>query len=259
MTAGVRDVTRFLWLLKLGAVANLAFLAHTFSPAVRAADPRIVVPAQILFAISAWRCLFPNRYVNHIVLHDTVLSSTLVTRVLATAVEVAWIAQFAHVLRLANVAESGWVTFAAGWMVAQVVVSQGFVWAAIATGRVALYFYEELGWAVIFALNTLASGFLLASGGEAGGLATLLRFNLLFGVFYLPWQMFHLRSLRREARGEPTSAEPVRGRLARALHERNRATDADSWGGWIGLTWMTAYWATLIPFWVFTVVRVTAT
>ena len=45
-------------------------------------------------------------------------------------------------------------------MVVQVVISQGFVWGAILTERLALYFYEELGWAIIFAANTIASAYL---------------------------------------------------------------------------------------------------
>jgi len=34
------------------------------------------------------------------------------------------------------------------------------------------------------------------------------------------------------------------------------ASSADSWGGLIGLTWMTGYWATLIPMWVYFIVGV---
>jgi hypothetical protein len=45
-------------------------------------------------------------------------------------------------------------------------------------------------------------------------------------------------------------------RLHRSLHETNRSTDAASWGGLVGLTWMTAYWASLIPPWVDQVVVV---
>jgi len=35
-----------------------------------------------------------------------------------------------------------------------------------------------------------------------------------------------------------------------SIHERNRRTDAAAWGGAVGLTWMVAYWATVIPAWV---------
>jgi hypothetical protein len=81
---------------------------------------------------------------------------------------------------------------------------------------------------------------------------------------YLPWQLIHLRALRADARELDEAVAPntrvtrqlVAGRLRRSLFERNRATDAASWGGLVGLTWMTAYWAALIPVWVHQVVRV---
>jgi hypothetical protein len=151
------DFTIALWLLKLGALINLYFLACTLALPSGAADAHIVVPAQILFVVSAYRCLFPNRYKDNVVFHATPLSSTLVTRLLATCVEVAWIYQFSHVIRLLNVEDVGWVNALSWLMVVQVVISQGLVWGAILTGRLVLYFYEELGWALIFAGNTAAS------------------------------------------------------------------------------------------------------
>src|SRR5262245_13625960 len=56
------DVTRFLWLLKLGGLANIFFLANTPSPFAPGVDPYIVVPAQVFFVVSAFRCFFPVRY-----------------------------------------------------------------------------------------------------------------------------------------------------------------------------------------------------
>ena len=260
------DFTILLWLLKLGALVNLYFLANTLGLPSGAADAHIVVPAQILFAVSAYRCLFPNRYKDNVVLHATPLSSTLVTRLLATFVEVAWIYQFSYVIRLLNVDDVGWVNALSLAMVALVVISQGFVWGAILTGRLALYFYEELGWALIFAANTVASGFLYSTVDSLGGREILIQLNLLFGLVYLPWQLIHLRALRADARNRDHRAEPheavtwdlVSSHLQRSFHERNRSTDAESWGGLVGLTWMTAYWASLIPLWVHQIVVVFA-
>lgn len=260
-----RDLTVFLWLLKLGALANLYFLANAIALPAGESDPHIVIPALIFFAVSGYRCLFPNRYEDNVVLHSTVLSSTLVTRVLATFSEVAYIYQFAHVIRLLNVSHVGWVDALAWLMVIQVVVSQFFVWGAILTGRLTLYVYEELGWAVIFLANTGASAYLYLAQDALGDAALLLQLNLLFGLVYLPWQLMHLRALRANARTrqadtdeiEPITRSVVARHLHRALHERNRSTDAKSWGGLIGLTWMTAYWAAMIPLWVHQVVLVT--
>lgn len=262
-----KDVTLFLWILKLGAPVNVYFLANTYSSCSGELDPHIVIPAQILFVVSGYRCLFPNRYNDNVVFHVSVLSSTLVTRVLATFVEVAWIYQFSHVIRLLNGESVPWVAALSSLMVVQVVISQLFVWGAILTGRHSLYFYEELGWGVIFVANTIASAFLYVSVDELGGGETLLQLNLLFGLVYLPWQVVHLRSLRSAALKHEGGAESnvavtrdlVMGHLHRSLHERNRATDPASWGGLVGLTWMTAYWATLIPMWVNTVVQIAAT
>jgi hypothetical protein len=257
----------FLWGLKLGALVNLYFFATTYAQNSGESDPHIVIPALILFAVSGYRCLFPNRYKDNVVLHASPLSSTLVTRVLATFVEMAWIYQFSHVIRLLNLEHVGWVEALSWLMVFAVTISQLCVWGAILTGRLALYLYEEIGWAVIFLANTIASAYLYLTLGAAdllGDRETLLHLNLLFGCVYLPWQAIHLRALRADARKRDESAErstPVTGQLVadnlhRSLHQWNRATDAASWGGLVGLTWMVAYWATLIPLWVHQVVEV---
>jgi hypothetical protein len=136
------NFTVVLWALKLGALANLYFLANTFALGSGVVDPHIVIPAQILFAVSGYRCLFPNRYKENVVLHASLLSSTLVTRVLATFAEVAWIYQLSHVVRLLNLEHIAWVDALAWVMVIAVAISQLFVWGAILTGRLSFYFYE---------------------------------------------------------------------------------------------------------------------
>ena len=152
-------------------------------------------------------------------------------------------------------------------MVAQVVISQGFVWAAILTEQFELYYYEEIGWALIFVANTIASAYLYLTVDALGGREVLLRLNLLFGVVYLPWQVIHLTTLRADAKrnsgrtgaGSPSISLRLATGLKRAVRVKNRRTDSDSWGGFIGLTWMTAYWATLIPMWVYYIFRVLCT
>src|SRR4029453_7094480 len=134
------DLPIFLWLLKLGELVNLYFLANTLVPPGNAADPHLLVPAQILFAVSGFRCLFPNQYKGNVVFHDTPLSSIFLTRLLATLAEVAFIYQLSYVLRLLNVDRLGWVDALSWLMVVQVVSSQFFVWVAILTGQLPLYF-----------------------------------------------------------------------------------------------------------------------
>ncbi len=253
-----RDFTAFLWLLKLGALVNLYFLANTYALPATTLDAHILVPARIFFAVSAYRCLFPAGYKDNVVFHDSPFSSIFLTRLLATFSEVTYIYLFSHVIRLLNVDCVAWVDLLSWLMVLQVVVSQGFVWGAILAGRIGLYFYEELGWALIFVINTLASAYLQATVDTFGGRGVLIHLNLLFGFVYLPWQMIHLRMLRSEAwrsteaseRRSVGRAAQLREGLSRSIRKRNRTTSAAAWGGLIGLTWMTAYWATLIPLWV---------
>jgi hypothetical protein len=195
-----------------------------------------------------------------VVFHDSIFSSIFVTRLCATFSEIAYIFLFSHVLRLLNIARVEWVIALSWLMVAQVVVSQGLVWAAILTERLELYYYEELGWALIFVANTIASAYLYLTVSAPGGRRVLLQLNLLFGIVYLPWQVIHLASLRADARrssGRAGARPPtILTGLKRSVRVKRRRTDSDSWGGLIGLSWMTAYWATLIPMWVYYIVRV---
>lgn len=258
-----RDYTNILWLLKLGGLLNLYFLASASMLAVGDRDASVVVPAQIFFAVSAYRCFFPVRYEHNVVFHDSILSSIFLTRLVATLSEIVYIFLFSHVLRLLNLNHREWVIALSWLMVAQVVVSQGFVWAAILTEKFELYVYEELGWFLIFAANTVVSAYLYLTVDFAGGREVLLELNLLFGILYLPWQVFHLRTLQanaiRNRAATVGDASPIAMRLAnglkRAIREKNRRTDDDSWGGFVGMTWMTAYWV-LIPVWIYYIVAV---
>jgi hypothetical protein len=200
------------------------------------------------------------RYKGEIVLHDSPLSSIFLIRALATASEMALIYQLAYLLRTLNAAKASWVDIVSWGMVAQVMISQLFVWGAILTGRPRLYFCEELGWGLIYGANTVASAYLCAAGECSGGSAFLLRLNLLFGAVYLPWQVIHLRAIRRYAGREEGTIRPLtwdaltRG-LRRAIRERNPSVEAGAWGGLVGVIWMAAYWATLLPMWVYQIAR----
>jgi len=252
------DFTIFLWLLKFGALLNLYFLANTFAFPSATADVYIIVPARILFVVSAYRCLFPVQYKDNVVFHDSPLSSIFLTRLFATFSEVAYIYLLSYVIRLLNIEHVGWVNVFSWMMVLQVVISQCFVWGAILTGQLVFYYYEELGWAIIFAINTIVSAFLYMTMDTLGGAKILILLNLLFGMVYLPWQFAHLRALRSDARQSYETVESNTGirwdrlkeGLARSIHMRKKTSNADEWSRWIGLSWMIGYWATLIPMWV---------
>jgi hypothetical protein len=202
-----KTFTIFLWLLKLGVLVNLYFLANTLVPPGNTADPRLLVPAQILFAVSGFRCLFPNQYKGNVVFHDTPLSSIFLTRLLATFAEVA--------------------------------------------------FWEELGWAIVVVANAVASAGLYSTRDARGDAATLIHINLVFGLVYLSWQVANLRLQIVDAkRGGETLRPATRvswkllgAGMRRSIRERKRTTEATAWGGLVGLLWMTAYFATLLPMW----------
>jgi hypothetical protein len=248
-----------LWLLKLGALPNLYFLARTMTVDAAA---YVVVPAQIFFAVAAYRCLFPVRYEHYVVLHDSVFSSVFATRTLATFSEVAYIFLLACVLQRFNVENVGWVNIVAGLMVVQVVICQVCVWVAILLERFDFYFHEELGWLFMYAANTIASAYLYFTiDALAADRQLLLQWNLFFGVFYAPFQVVNLRAVLAQARRQgdrrvPWTLERLSTGLRRSIELKNRRTDAESWGGLVGLIWMTGYWGTVLPLWVYAIVRV---
>jgi hypothetical protein len=44
--------------------------------------------------------------------------------------------------------------------------------------------------------------------------------------------------------------------LSESFYTRIKRTDYDSWGGWVGMTWMYNYWIILIPGWMFYIVYI---
>ena len=254
------DYTVYLWLLKLGALPNLYFAA---SVAALGADAYLAVPAQIFFAVCAYRCLLPVHYEHYIVFHASALSSVFATRVLATFAEVAFIFLLAVVLERLNVGDVAWVNGVARYMVLQAVICQVCVWVAILGEEFEFYFYEELGWVFMIAADAVASVYLYLTVDGLGDRLTLLQLNLLFALVYLPFQAVNLRAIRAQAKRERklgvrwTAARFVAG-LRRAIQVKNRHTDAESWGGIVGLIWMTSYWAVLLPPWVYYIAAVLA-
>jgi len=252
----------FLWLLKLGTLLNIYLLKETLISPLVFVDLHILIPAQIFFIVSAFRCFFPVNYVTNAVLHDSFFSSIFFTRMFATFSEVAYIYQFSYLIRLFNANQIPYVDFLSWLMVLLVVISQFFVWGAIFTDRQKLYFYEELGWGLIFVINTFVSAILYWSIDNLPRYELLLQFNILFGTFYLPWQLIHLKALLLRAKHQGintlyvsiTSKSLIMG-LKKSIQMKNQTTKSDAWGGAIGIMWMAAYWAILIPVWIYLIIR----
>src|SRR5262249_48335677 len=139
------------------------------------------------------------RYEHNVVFHDSIFSSIFATRLFATIAEIAYIYQFSRVLRLLNVEQVGWLDALSWLMVATATISQAFVWAAILTGRLELYFVEGLVCLLVFTANTAAAAYLYVTTDVHGGRQALRVTILLFGAGSLPFQLIHLRSLRAAA------------------------------------------------------------
>lgn len=251
----------FLHLLKIGTLFNLYFLLTTFFEPFKSVDIYILLPAQIFFFVSAFRCLFPTRYTNYSVLHDSFLSSIFITRVFATFSEVTYIYLFSYNLRLLNYNQVYLVDIFSWIMVLQVIISQFFVWSAILTEKHKYYFYEEIGWLVIFIINTFASIFLLFNVEIIDEKIFLIQLNIAFGMLYLPWQVIHLKSIKSRIKQnddldqtEGTTISLVQG-LIKSIQKKYVTTKSADWGGLIGMMWMAGYWATIIPLWIFVIIK----
>ena len=252
----------FLWLLKLGALFNLYFLWQSLISPFVIVDAHLVIPAQIFFVVSIYRCLLPVNYTTNAVLHDFFMSSIFLTRFFATICEVVYIYQFSYLLKIVNDHQIPLVDIFSCLMIVQVIISQCFAWSAILTGRLRLYFYEELGWGVIFIFNTIASAILYWNLDNIGGCELLLQINLFFGVLYVPWQWYHLKSIKLRTKNVDVNNKIkavitwsllVDG-LYKSIQVKNLTTQPEAWGGCIGMTWMIGYWATLIPAWLYLII-----
>ena len=148
-------------------------------------------------------------------------------------------------------------------MVVQVIISQFFVWCAILTERQKFYFYEEVGWAVIFIFYTAASTMLYGTSGSLGSWKLLLELNLLFGALYLPWQFFHLKTLQLRAKAQKINEDMhadiswslLKKGLYQSVQVKNLTTRSEAWGGIIGMTWMLGYFVAIIPIWIYLILR----
>jgi len=240
--------------LILGAALN-AYLAYVCFVTMADHNRSALVPAQIFVVVCGYRCAFPNRYNNSVVLWDTWLSSLFLTRVLATFAEIAWIWQLAWFLREQGGSLSTLIAVGSWIMVASCVVAQCCVWSALLFETKGLMFYEEALWTAMFVINTAASAQLYVEGAS-DGYETLLVISIVFGLLHLPFQLCgHLPDLAGEPRGCQVLGDFTGPRfkagLQKALYHRVPASESEGaaqWGGLVGLVWFVVYMAVL-PLW----------
>ena len=259
-TSHHKDISTFLWLLKLGAVVNgVYFISSLNSTAILS----LKIPAQIFFLVSAFRCLFPVSYPQSTVFHNSVFSSVFLTRFLATFSEIAMIFQLSVLMRHLNIEKIFLINALSWFMVMLVILSQVCVWTAIIFNRKMWYFYEEIGWFIIYSINTMVSLFLLSTLSYEGGKELLLFLNIIFGAGYLPWQFFHLKSLLQEGNKQaPANSSPITPSwklfilgVKNSISVKNCSQRSEDWGGIIGVTWMAGYWAVIMPAWIYLIMK----
>ena len=251
----------FFNLLKIGGLLNLYFFGETLFSSLKLLDFHFLLPAQIFFIVSAFRCFFPVHYTTNVILHDSYFSSIFFTRVLATFSEIAYIYQFSYLIRFINENQIPIIDFLSWLMVIQVIVSQFFVWGAILTGIQKLYYYEEFGWALIFIINTILNSILFFMINNISDYMFLIQLNLIFGIIYLPWQCFHLKNIKSRYQAMQGNTKPqtiswktLKRGLKKSIQTKKISCEVEDWGGFIGMTWMISYWG-IIPIWIYVIIN----
>jgi hypothetical protein len=62
------------------------------------------------------------------------------------------------------------------------------------------------------------------------------------------------QEIKEEYHSKLTWALMKRG-LYKAIQVKNVTTQSQAWGGLIGMMWMVAYWASLLPIWIYFIIR----
>jgi hypothetical protein len=200
-----------------------------------------------------------------VVFHDSVFSSIFVTRFAATIKEIAFIYLMSVVLRVLNTDHVPWIDTLSWLMIVLVCMAECFVWVAVLLYRFRYYVFEESTWFLICIANLIASIQLWKTTNHTDGRGLLLVFNFAFALSYMPFQLLNLDFLWRNANNNPApgaDGKSLATRLwegtLRSIRVKNRRTDPEAWGGWLGLLWMIGYFATFVPAWMYCIAKVLA-
>jgi len=154
----------------------------------------ILITAQIFILVCGYRCIFPNRYNDCVVLHDTWLSSIWLTRLLATFSEVSFLYQLSVLARDLNAIRPDgplyWIDACAWVMVFLVCFAQCCVWSSFIFETDILMWYEEFNWALMFIINTVISLWFVFTGdmwSSEDPRWKCVYLSLIFAVIYLPF------------------------------------------------------------------------
>lgn len=249
----------------VGALTNAVLLYWTFD--LHEDVPcDILFTAQVFIAVCGFRCVFPNRYNDNVVLHDTWLSSIWITRVLATFSETFWLYQLSVLNRDLNAIRGNgplvWIDIASWLMAFLCCFAQCCVWSSLTFQTDILMWYEEFNWALMFILNTSVNLTFFFTGDIYGADPRwqCVWISLLFGAIYLPFQIGgHLPYIMNADRRDRHKKEKinldfkqVKKGCLRMMTHRKPSTTSQDWGDSVGAFWMFGYWI-LEPVWLFLV------
>lgn len=223
----------------------------------------VMIPAQVFILVCGYRCIFPNRYNECVVLHDTWLSSIWLTRCLATFSETFWLWQLAYLNRDLNQLMPGgpqmWIDVCSWVIVFLVCFAQCCVWASMMFETDILMWYEEFNWLFMFVLNTAINIVFFFSGGmeSSDPRWTCVYLSLVFGAIFLPFQIIgHLPYIVNVDRAEKQKKEKlnltckqINKGCWRVMVHRKATNNYADWGHFVGAFWMFGYWI-LEPFWL---------
>jgi hypothetical protein len=227
----------------------------SLSPHLYAVRRRQLTLSALFVLGCAFRSVFPRADVQRICFHDSWLSSVAVGRSVASVAEVAFIAQWAWLLReAARSSGSRAVAFISRLLVPLIVVAELFSWYAVLTTNYLGNVFEESTWTVVSALVLVA--FVLLWFRLPGRLRTFLGTSLfLLGAYFIFMCAIEVPMYVSRRRVDLASGRPYLS-LAQGLRDSAlRRVVTRDWEDWKGeIPWMSLYFSTGV--WVsFSLVR----
>jgi hypothetical protein len=236
------------WVL---VAARLVRSRPKLHPSLYAVRRRQLVFSALFVLGCAFRSVFPRADVQRICFHDSWLSSVAVGRSVASVAEVAFIAQWALLLReAARSTGSRLVAHISRMLVPLIVVAELFSWYAVLSTNYLGNVLEESTWTVASILVLMGFGALWVRlrGRLRGFLGTSLFLLGAYFVFMCAVEVPMYVSRRRVdiASGRPTL--PIAQGLRDCALRRVVTRDWDDWKGeipWMSLYFSTGVWVSL--------------
>ena len=249
---GIAIWTTFLFVVSAFNLCAWVFVAAALvrsrphlSPSLYAVRRRQLILSALFVLGCAFRSIVPRADVQRICFHDSWLSSVAVGRTVASVAEVAFIAQWAFLLReAAREVGARWVTRAARLLIPLIVVAELFSWYAVLTTNYFGNVLEESTWTLVSALVLLSFAQLWFRFAPrlrpflGTSLFLLSAYFVFMFAIEVPMYVSRHRVDTENGRGYLT---PAQGLLDSAL----RRVVTRDWNDWKGeIPWMSLYFST---------------